>query len=766
MSWSAVVLVILSVGFFNPISAQLDQVNGHVSSKGESIAFAKVTIPSLSISTQADVDGKFYLFQLKDGKYEVHVSAFGFETLKKEIEIRSNGTSMFYFEMIPSANANLSEVVVSGAMRPVSRLDSPINIEVYNAQFFKTNPNPTLFESLQNINGVRPQVNCNICSTGDIHINGLEGPYTMILIDGMPIVSGLSSVYGLNGIPQSLIDRIEIVKGPASTLYGSEAVGGLINVITKSPSKAPIVSLDVFGTTYGEVNADVAAKFKMGKKAQSLLGINYFNYSSPVDKNNDGFTDVTLQDRISVFNKWTINRKNDRLLTFAARYIYEDRWGGEMNWNKRFRGGDSIYGESIYTNRWELYGIYQLPVKENIFLQLSASGHYQNSAYGEMIYQGKQTIGFGQIYWQKKIKRFDFLAGTTYRYTFYDDNTPATQTNDAVNGSNMPQHMYLPGVFLQSEFHINEHNTLLLGARYDYNFLHGNILSPRLNYKWNSHNKRNILRVGVGNGYRVANVFTEDHAALTGARKLVFESDLKPETSWNANVNFVKIVSLKKSSTLELDGSVFYTYFTNKIIPDYETNSNEIRYDNLNGFATSKGISLNVDYKIFYGLGLRLGGTLMDVSSVENGLKSKQLFTENFTGTWTISYEIKKWNLQFDYTGNVYSPMKLPLLSDLDPREGYSPWWSIQNIQITKKFNGNFEVYGGIKNLLNWLPSKGNPFLIARPHDPFDKQVQFDANGQAQANASNPYGLTFDPTYVYAPNQGIRGFLGVRWIIQ
>jgi len=124
--------------------------------------------------------------------------------------------------------SDLNEVVISGTLKEVTKLESPVPVEVYTSKFFKANPTPSIFEALQNINGVRPQLNCNICNTGDIHINGLEGPYTMILIDGMPIVSGLSTVYGLSGIPQALIDRVEIVKGPASTLYGSEAVGGLI----------------------------------------------------------------------------------------------------------------------------------------------------------------------------------------------------------------------------------------------------------------------------------------------------------------------------------------------------------------------------------------------------------------------------------------------------------------------------------------------------------------------------------------------------------
>jgi len=153
----------------------------------------------------------------------------------------------------------------------------------------------------------------------------------MVLIDGMLIVSGLSTVYGLTGIPQSMIARTEVVKGPASTLYGSEAVGGVINVITLDPEDAPLVAADVMASGWGEGNTDLGLRSRVGKRANTMLGINYFNYQQPEDKNGDGFTDVTLQDRISVFNKWSFDRKDGKLFTFAGRYVYEDRFGGELN---------------------------------------------------------------------------------------------------------------------------------------------------------------------------------------------------------------------------------------------------------------------------------------------------------------------------------------------------------------------------------------------------------------------------------------------------
>jgi len=743
--------------------AQSSQISGRVTnSNGKSVEGATVFIPELNTNGITDSMGYYHLEDIRMGNWLLEVRFMGFNSYNIVIDVKSE--TIQHDVILTDIDRTLNEVVISGTMKEVLKSESPVPVEIYASKFFRANPTPSLFEALQNINGVHPQVNCSVCNTGDIHINGLEGPYTMILIDGMPIVSGLSTVYGLSGIPQSLIDRIEIVKGPASTLYGSEAVGGLINVITKKTSTAPLLSADIFGTDWKEINADMAAKFSTGKNVQSLLGINYFNYQNPVDNNNDGFTDLTLQNRFSIFNKWRFDRKNSRTFSLAGRYVYEDRWGGEMDWNKEDRGGDEVYAESIYTKRWELFGVYQLPIKETIVFQFSTNGHSHNSYYGDEPYMADQYIAFGQLTWNRQVENHDFLTGLSYRYTYYDDSTPATASFENPN-DNKPSHNNLPGIFLQDAISLNDNNKLLLGIRYDYNSIHGNVLTPRVNYKWNSKNKNTILRLSLGNGYRVANVFTEDHAALTGAREVVFLNDLKPETSWNGNLNFVKNIFATNGTFIGIDASVFYTHFNNKIVADYETDVNKIIYDNLNGYAVSKGVSVNIEIAFNNSLKFLIGATAMDVFSKEDGEKVSQLFTEKFTGVWNVGYTVKRLGLTLDYTGNLYGPMRLPLISETDPRMEYSPWWSIQNLQVTKTINSSLEIYGGVKNVLNWTPNKGNPFIIARANDPFDKNVLFDGKGQALATSDNPYGLTFDPDYIYASNQGIRGFVGLRYTL-
>ena len=747
-------LILFFCILINTLSFAQTTIKGKITSEGIPLQHANILLKNIKIATISNENGSYSIKNVTSGNYQIAVSHSGFKPQIENINVTDTTEIILDFDL--KNNNILDEVVITGTLKPVSRLESPVPVEVYKPVFFKKNPTANIFEALQNVNGVRPQLNCNVCNTGDIHINGLEGPYTLVLIDGMPIVSGLSTVYGLSGIPNSLLERIEIVKGPASSLYGSEAVGGLINIITKNPKNAPIFSADAFSTSWGEVNLDLGFKTNIGKSASVLTGINYFNYSNPIDNNHDNFTDLTLQDRISVFQKWNFNRKSNKLFSMAGRFFYEDRWGGEMQWEKKYRGGSEVYGESIYTKRWELLGAYELPVPEKMLFFFSYTDHNQNSVYGHIPYLAKQRIGFGQLTWDKNINSHDLLFGTAIRYQYYNDNTPAT-INEDIN--------WIPSLFLQDEIHLTEKHNLLLGARYDYNSNHGSIFTPRLAYKWKI-NSNNILRFNTGTGFRIVNLFTEEHAALTGSREVIVLEKLKPERSYNANLNYLKKIYTENGNFIGLETTAWYTYFTNSIVPDYDTNPNQIIYKNLDGHAITKGISTNVDMVFNSGLKMILGVTYMDVTKTENHITTQQILAEKFSGTWAVSYRLKKAFLDIDYTGNIYGPMRLPLLGKLDPRSANSPIWSIQNIQFTFNKLKNLEIYAGVKNLLNWTPNKGNPFIIARANDPFDKNVQYDTNGNVLATPDNPYALTFDPGYVYGPNQGIRSFFGLRYTLK
>lgn len=647
---------------------------------------------------------------------------------------------------------SVEEVVITGTLKEISKDDSPVNIDIITPKLFQKTATPNLFEATSLVNGVKPQINCNVCNTGDIHINGMEGPYTLILIDGMPIVSGLSSVYGLMGIPASMIERLEIAKGPAGALYGSEAMGGTINLITKNASLAPKFYADYFGTSYLENNLDISTKLKLGKKANWLIGANAYWYDTPSDINNDGFTDVTLQKRISGFNKINFNRKENREASIAARYVYEDRWGGQTNWDKEFRGGDSVYGESIFTNRAEVIAKYQWPTQERIMTQLSYNFHDQDSYYGTTPFMAFQSTAFAQTYWNRTIgrkKRHDALVGIAYKNLWYDDSTPITEVNEQ---------SHTAGLFLQDEITLDSlsKHKLLLGFRGEYNNVYNFIPSPRIAYKW-APTYKFIFRLNAGTGFRIVNVFTEDHAALTGARKVEFIDKIKPEQSYNATLNFIYKMKANKSSMIIWDASVFYYYFTNKIVANYDLDPDKVIYNNLTGYAYSQGASLNASLASPGNFKFNIGATYSDVQNINKDSAGKemaswQLQSPRWSGNIIVGYNIPTQNIKFDITGNWYGPQRLPVLPN-DYRPQFSPWFCLLNAQISKSVKDKFEIYAGAKNILNFVPE--NP--IMRPHDPFDKT--------ANDVLTNPNGYTFDPSYNYAPVQGLRFYIGFRLTI-
>lgn len=734
----------LAILLLLPLSTLAGKIKGTVSSQGKAVEYATVTVAELNYAVVANEYGHFEIPNLSKGKYTLIASGVGYKADTTTLEITGNEVRTHHFHLRSEAQ-QLEELTITARRNEISMDKGAIPIEHISSKLFEKNPTPSIFESISMVNGVRPQLQCAVCNTGDIHINGMEGPYTMVLIDGMPIVSALGTVYGLTGIPNSIIERVEVQKGPASTLYGSEALGGVINVITKSPDTAPAATLDIMGTSYLEGNLDAGVRYKLSKRVSGLLSGNVFYFNKKWDVNHDNFTDMTLQKRGAAFNRFSFHHKNGLVSNLAMRYYYEDRWGGELQWNKNYRGSDIYYGESIYTDRIEVIGNSPLAfLGKNVKLQYSYNRHHQNSAYGNTLYLAKQHIAFSQLTKSASAGRHKLLAGAALRFTYYDDNSTLTQKAD---GSNAPSNIYLPGIFVQDEYTLSPKSSLLGAIRYDYSSDSRSIFTPRVNWKFTPH-KDHTFRLGVGSGYRIVNLFTEEHAVNTGSRTVAILSPLQPERSWNSTLNYSWITSLGLSS-LNLDASLFFTYFQNKIVPDYFSDDNKIFFDNLKGYGVNRGIGVQAQWQAHFPLKVMAGATFTDVFIKEREVKKPLVQTPKLTSNFLVSYDFHKPGLTFDVTGNVYSPMLLPVVEN-DFRPAESPWFCLLNLQVTKQIGKAWQWYGGLKNILNFLPR--DPIL--RPDDPFDKEKD--------NTLTNPNAYSFDTGYNYAPLQGIRFFTGVR----
>jgi outer membrane receptor for ferrienterochelin and colicins len=692
--------------------------------------------------TAADAEGRYRLGGLAPGRVTLIASAVGYAAQAHTVTVHAGRTDTLDFVLMEAAFEG-EGITVTATMQEQRVSESPVRVQIIQPQVFERVPTVNLMDAIENINGLRQQVDCGVCGTNSIRINGMDGPYTAVLIDGMPIMSSLAAVYGLNGISPSIIQQVEVVKGPMSTLYGSEALAGVVNVITKNPATAPSVSVHTFGTQDGEYAIDAALSRQRGRFA-GLLSATVFDNRRFLDENRDGFSDLVLTRRAALFGKATrLGHLGLPVAGLAVKLYDEHRRGGVRDFvqdDRRHRGSDRVYGERIATRRFEATAFAGRPGGAR--LEAAFNVHHQDAHYGVTPYDARQSTAFVQAVRPTRAGPLALLTGAALRYNAYDDNTPATPAAD---------HRFVPGVFAQAEADAAPGVRLLGGLRLDHEADYGAVLSPRASRRWRR-GEHTTLRANVGTGFRVVNLFTEDHAAYTGARATVVLERLRPERSVSGTLSLQQIVPLGRD-VLTLDADVFATRFSNRIEPDYSVEG-EIRYRNLTGVAVTRGAALSAAHR-FTTLPLRynVGLTVLDAFRRDGAERSEVEFAPAFSGTAGVS--VTAFGLDLDYTGTLTGPMPMPAYSE-STRAAYraatgallrarSPAFAVHNVTATHHWHlhggGQVQLYASVENLLDYRQS--SPLV-------------------GYYDGVPGFGETFDTAYVYGPLHGRCLGLGLR----
>ena len=741
------------------INAQLTNVNGVVKSESGSLGYASVSLLNSENGVIADGNGYFEIEIDLSKDNNLLISYIGH--VSKKISLTNKNLNFNNLIVYLEEDINgLNEIVVTGTLKDEYVTESPVKVNVITAKkinSFLPSAGSNITKIVQLINGAQEVIACGVCYTNSISINGLEGPYTSVLMDGIPMYGNLASVYGLNGIPNMIIDRLEIVKGPSSTLYGSEAVAGVINIITKNPDDQPFISLDVQVTSHLESYLNMAVTNQIGKTT-GYFGVNWDRKNDYDDYNNDGFGDDINLDRISLFNKWNIHRKSKKQFIISSRYYFEDRRNGVQeflkNGNyKNLRGSEKIYGESIYTYRFELFGEYEFDFIEDFEVNYSYSKHNQNSYYGSDYYVANQDIFFTQFTLSKKYNKHDFLYGLSIKNNLYDDNTIATEK--VVDGDirNNASNQFIPGLLVQDQFNSSDKISLVGGLRLDHFKDHGLIFAPSFHIKYNP-GQWLAFRLNVGTGFRLVNLFTEDHAFVTGQREVKIVEELQPEKSKSLilNTNYI-YTGFNGSGNFDID--LFYTYFSNKIIPNYDIQK-YIIYQNSEGYSYSKGVSGAWNHSFLNGIAFTLNFNHQVVKYTENNNNIKTMLDMEHSPRWTAGLNIKfpinnSWsiNTSSNYVGIMQLPEVFDMLNNGQISEISRPQksqpFSLHNVNINGKLSNKNEVYFGILNMFNFR-QKESP-LVAY-NDP---------------NYNKGFSPFFDSSYAYAPNHGIEVFVGYKF---
>ena len=753
--------LVWTASFLQPVAAEAQtRIDGEITSAGQPVPLATVQIEATSVGTAADLRGRFQLELSEGGVFTLVISAVGFSTTQKRVTVETGQTVRVEIQLEESIY-EAGAVVVTGTLREIGVKDSPVKVDVLPAAFLQSTPSANFMDAIERVNGLYQQIDCGVCYTNNIRINGIEGPNTAVLVDGMPIMSSLASVYGLNGISPMLIKQVEVIKGPMSTLYGSEALGGVINIITKDPATAPSLTANSFSTSHGEIAAEVAGvPMRERDNVNVLLSGSLVHVGRYHDNNGDAFSDRPLETRISLFAKTTANdNMGFERSSLVAKVYHENRNAGVwqfVNNASALRGSDQLYGESIRTRRAELFGATRLGFGVN--LQFAASTHAQDSWYGTTHFDAFQSDGFLQAVWTpgqvlNGPTEHDVLVGIALRGQRYDDGTAATglYADDGSLLANRPDKRLIPGVFVQDDWRVSNTLRLLGGYRLDVQPDYGLIGSPRLAAKW-SPSPSTQIRTNAGTGFRVVNLFTEDHAAYTGGRATVVVDDLEPERSVSVAGGISHtLYGFGEPVTIDLD--VFWTRFSNKIEPDYDT-PGEIRYANLDGTATTRGLGIQIQGGVARGLRYTFGGTLMDVFTTVDETRDDLEFAPAFQATAGINWSFAK-NMTVDYTVQVVGPMALPAF-DETTRETYrretgatlysrSPTYAVHNLQVTRDFDLDrawlLQAYAAVENALGYQQS--SPLVGF-----YDGVAGF--------------GESFDTSYVYGPIEGAHFGFGLR----
>ncbi len=689
----------------------------------EHIPFINVTINNTVIGTTTDATGHYFLKNLPTGTFTMQVSGVGYKTVEKEVVLESGKTIEVNF-LTEETTLSLNELVVSANRNETNRREASVVVGVLNPKIFAASNSVCLADGLNFQPGLRVENNCNNCGFTQVRINGLEGPYSQILIDSRPVFSALSGVYGLEQIPVNMIERVEIVRGGGSALYGSNAIAGTINIITKEAlnnSFSAGYNYELIGGAASDnaVNLNTSIVSDDNKGGTYLYGA--YRNRLPYDHNDDGFSEVTklLNHTLGMRSYYRLSSQSK--LTLEYHNIHEFRRGGN-DFHLQPHETDITEQLEHETNGGGLaYNWYSPDAKQKLNVYTSLQNVQRKSYYGA----GKNPDAYGNtdnltaVSGAQYVYNFDNLlfmpaeltAGGEFQYDDLHDQMPGY-------GRSIEQTTRVAGIFLQNEWR-NKDMNILLGGRLDkHNMLDKAVLSPRITLKYNFTPELN-WRGSYAAGFRAPQAFEEDlHIdAAGGVMKLIeLADDLRPEYSHSFSTSldyYFKIGNVE--ANLLAEG--FYTRINDIFIlteTGVNTNGNIIMERQNGSGAQVSGINLEGKLAPSTKLQLQFGYTLQqslykepeywsDDSNVAP--ERRMLRTPNNYGYFSLSVNPTRKLLitaTGTYTGSMLAPHFAGYIA-ADRLES-TPSFLDANLKAAYdiKLNGvNMQMSGGVKNIFN-----------------------------------------------------------------
>ncbi|WP_064196966.1 MULTISPECIES: TonB-dependent siderophore receptor [Emticicia] len=690
----------------------LDKSNG----KEEPIIGASVNWLGTKVATNTDIEGKFSIARSKSKKLIISFVGYKSDTL----EISNENDLRIYL----ISDNQLQEVVVRSSSTSLDRL-SPIHTEIITSKALAKAACCNLSESFETNASVSVSYADAVTGAKQIQLLGLAGTYVQTNVENIPSLRGLATTFGLNYIPGTWIQSIDIGKGAGSVVNGYESMTGQINVELQKPDLAEKIYLNTYVNSLGrgEVNLNLAHIFKTkneNKKWSTALLSHGSSMQTTIDKNNDNFYDLPQYTQANFINRWKY--ESDKMVAqFGVKYLYDTRMGGQIN-KSPLSLDNLIYRFSNTTSRAEFFSktakLYQTKPYRGLGLIINGVIHDSKSQFGFRPYNGKQETLYGNLIYQDIFgnTNHSYKVGASFLYDNFDE-----KFADLIYKRNE----IVKGAFFEYTYKYLDKLTTVAGTRLDFHNLYGTIFTPRLHILYNA-TEKTALRFSAGKGFRTANPFAEYFGNLVSSRTVRFLEKINPEVSWNFGASLTK--SFGKSNII-ID--LFHTYFENQLIGDTE-HPNFLYFYNSQGrnYANSAQVELNLipmprlEFKLAY----RYSDVWQTLGkSLGQEITVRKMFVPRDRVLFNVGYALPFDKWKFDFTVQYNGIRRVPNLSTTYIHTSYesmpiryAPAFANINAQISRSFR-RWDVYLGGENLNNF--TQKDP--IVTPDNPFGSR--FDA---------------------------------------
>lgn len=570
-----------------------------------------------------------------------------------------------------------------------------------------------------------------------IQMLGLDGVYTQVLSENMPMLRGLSAAYGLNYIPGTWIENIMVTKGTGSVVNGYESISGQINLeFLKPEEQKKRFFLNVYGNHKGRAEANIHFAPKLNEKWHTMLFTHASSNTMKQDMNKDGFLDMPLTQQYSVFNRWNYHNQKNFEAQFGIKGLYESRQGGQSSFRYNSdHGTTKAYGIGINTRQLEYFSKtgFLFPSKpyKSIGVQTSGKIQQQDMYFGIRKYTGEQKSFYANIIYANIIKTTDhkYKIGASYMLDDY---------REKFNDSLFARTERVPGIFAEYTYTHAENFSMVAGVREDYHNIHGLQFTPRLHLRYNPL-KKTTVRLSGGRGFRSPNVIVENQSVFASSRKVVFKENIKAEIAWNYGFSFNQQFKLfSREAFINLD--LFRTDFENQLVVDVDQHVNKVVFYNLKGKSYSNSLQVDFGFEPIKDFAVKLAYKWYDVKTTYNYELLDKPYIPKHRIMANLAYSTYMEIWKFDFTTNWFGQSRLPstVLSPVEyqlPKQSKS--YFLLQAQVTKKFR-KFELYLGCENGLNYMQK--NPVIASE----------------------SPFGENFDASMVYAPIEGRIIYAGLR----